>query len=168
MEQYEKIVKNARKEKKDERFANSSIAHARILTSEILLDANNSVKILSDSFNEYFYSKLYIPIENYLKRDALNKFEVITSKGKENNSVLSELKQRFQDQVKLIFIKDDKFPIDKDSNEKVNYIVNDNNAYRYEYSDKDLEYGSVSAIANFNNKKESDYLIKIFNKIKNS
>ena len=50
----------------------------------------------------------------------------------------------------------------------VNYIVNDNNAYRYEYSDKDLEYGSVSAIANFNNKKESDYLIKIFNKIKNS
>jgi len=70
--------------------------------------------------------------------------------------------------VKLIFIKDDKFPIDKDSNEKVNYIVNDNNAYRYEYSDKDLEYGSVSAIANFNNKKESDYLIKIFNKIKNS
>ena len=168
MKQYEEIVQNARKSKLDERFANSSIEHARILTNEILLDTNHNVKILSDSFNEYFYSKLLNPIENYLNRDKRNKFEVITSIDKSNNIILNTLKESFDAQVELKFIENNKFPTDKDSKEKVNYIVNDNNAYRYEYSDKNLEYGSVNAVANFNNESESKYLISIFDKIKNS
>ena len=60
MEQYEKDVKFAREQKIDKRFANSIIDHAIILTREIVIDANKEIKILSDSFNEYFYSKLEI------------------------------------------------------------------------------------------------------------
>ena len=54
MEQYERDVIYARENKLDQRFANSIIEHARILTKEIILDANKKVSILSDSFNEFF------------------------------------------------------------------------------------------------------------------
>ena len=64
------------------------------------------------------------------------------------------------------FISEDKFPTDNDTKERVNYIVNDNNAFRYEYSDKNIQHGVVNAIANFNHAQDSKILSDMFEKIK--
>lgn len=56
-------------------------------------------------------------------------------------------------------------PIDKNTQEYVNYIVNDKNAYRYEYSDKNIDLGIVEAIANFNSPEEAKILLDNFNNL---
>jgi hypothetical protein len=166
MEQYEKDVINARKNKLNQRFANSLIEHAKILTKEIILDANKKVSILSDSFNEFFYSKLEENIVNFLKKDNENIIELIVSDKQKQNKLIKELQTKFPTQFKVRFISEDKFPTDNDTKEKVNYIVNDNNAFRYEYSDKNIQHGVVNAIANFNHSQDSKILTDMFEKIK--
>ncbi|WP_434637390.1 hypothetical protein MLC35_01025 [Sulfurimonas sp. NW7] len=165
MKEYKRYVEEAREKKEDFRFANSSTDHAKILIENIILDANRNIKILTDSFNEFFYNQLKENFINFLKKDANNKLEIILS-SKEKNSLLDELKSKFLDQVSVILIDKEKLPKDKETEEIVNYIVNDNNAFRYEYSDKDLEYGVVEAVANFNNKSDADSLISNFEQIK--
>jgi hypothetical protein len=167
MKKYEDYVKEAVEKKLDERFANSSLEHAKVLIKYIFLDAKHSVKILTDSFNEYFYSSLLEHIENFLNKNSNNKLEIIVKKY-ENNSILEYLENRFKGQVKIVQKNENELPKDKDTGEIANYIVNDNNAYRYEYSDKDLKYGIVEAIANFNNKEEADILLNNFEQIKKS
>ena len=76
------------------------------------------------------------------------------------------MKKEFQTQVKVYYIDYKDYPIDKDTNERVNFTINDNNAYRYEYSDKEIDYGIVKAIANFNNPKENKILNQIFENLK--
>ena len=163
MENYEKIIEEARKQKLDKRFGNTSIEHARILFKEIFLDANNSIKILSDKFNSYFYSKLKNEIKHFLKKDNNNVIEIITT---EKNSFLDKLKTLFPKQIKIYLIDYKQFPIDKETKERINFIISDNNSYRYEYSDKDLENGIVKAIANFNSKQDTLILNKIFEELK--
>ena len=166
MEQYERDVIYARENKLDQRFANSIIEHARILTKEIILDANKKVSILSDSFNEFFYSKLEENISNFLQKDSTNIFELIVSDKQKENSLIQKLQKEFPNQFKVKFIAEDKFPTDNDTQERVNYIVNDNNAFRYEYSDKNIQHGVVNAIANFNHEKDSKILNDMFEQIK--
>jgi len=166
MSNFEKVITNARKKKLNKRFGNTSIEHARVLVKEIILDANNSVKILSDNFNNYFYSKILSTIENFLNKDKNNSIEVIEINDKKENELLDFLKSKYRKQVKIYKIPKEDYPIDNDSKERVNFIINDNYAYRYEYSDKDLEYGVVKAIANFNNKEENKILQKIFDEVK--
>ena len=166
MEQYEKDVINARENKLDQRFANSIIEHARILTKEIIFDANKKVSILSDSFNEFFYSKLEEDIENFLKKDNENIFELIVSNQQKENKLIQRFQKDFPTQFQVKFISEDKFPTDNDTKERVNYIVNDNNAFRYEYSDKNIQHGVVNAIANFNHAQDSKILSDMFEKIK--
>jgi len=72
----------------------------------------------------------------------------------------------FPEQFKVKFISEDKFPTDNDTSERVNYIVNDNNAFRYEYSDKNIRHGVVNAFANFNHEKDSKILNDVFEEIK--
>ena len=166
MSNYEKVIKNARKNKLNKRFGNTSIEHAKVLFKEIILDANNNIKILSDNFNNYFYSKILPTIEEFLNRDKNNTLEIIVIDEEKNNELLDFLKSKYKEQVKMYKIPKDNYPIDSDSEERINFIVNDNYAYRYEYSDKDLEYGVVEAIANFNNEEESKILQDIFDEIK--
>ena len=164
MEEYKKDVVYARKNKIDKRFANSIIEHARILTKEIILDAKSNIKILSDSFNEYFYSSLKKEIEDFLSKDNTS-IHVIVAKGHEENKLLKYFQNKFPSKFKINFIEHDKFPKDNDTKEYVNYIVNDNKAFRYEYSDKEIHNGHVNAIANFNNEKDSNFLNDFFKKI---
>lgn len=121
MEQYERDVIYARENKLDQRFANSIIEHARILTKEIILDANKKVSILSDSF-----------ILNWKKILAIfcKKIVLIVSDKQKENSLIQKLQKEFPNQFKVKFIAEDKFPTDNDTQERVNYIVN---AFRYEY-----------------------------------
>ena len=165
MNQYEKDVINARKNKLDQRFANSIIEHARILTKEIIIDADKKVSILSDSFNEFFYSKIEDNINNFLKKDSNNIFELIVIDIQKNNNLIKKFQKDFPKQFKVKFISEDKFPTDNDTHERVNYIVNDNNAFRYEYSDKNIQHGVVNAIANFNHPKDTKILSDMFIKI---
>jgi len=166
MKQYEKDVINARKNKLDQRFANSIIEHAKILTREIILDAQKEVRMLSDSFNEFFYSKLEDEIINFLQKSEANSFELIVSKKQKENSLIKIFQQKFPNQFKVKFIAEEKFPTDDETKERVNYIVNDNNAFRYEYSDKNIQHGVVSAIANFNHEKDAKILNEMFEQIK--
>jgi len=166
MKQYEKDVINARKNKLDQRFSNSIIEHAKILTREIILDAKKEVRVLSDSFNEFFYSKLEDEIINFLQKSDTNTFELIVSSNQKENSLIKKFQQKFPNQFKVKFIEEKNFPIDNDTGERVNYVVNDNNAFRYEYSDKNIQHGVVSAIANFNNEKDAQILNKMFEQIK--
>lgn len=166
MEQYEKDVINARENKLDQRFANSIIEHARILTKEIIFDANKKVSVLSDSFNEFFYSKLEENIINFFKQDKENIFELVVSDKQKENNLILKFQKDFSTQFKVKFISEEKFPTDNDTSERVNYIVNDNNSFRYEYSDKNIQHGVVNAIANFNHEEDSKILIDMFEKIK--
>ncbi len=166
MQQYEKDVIYARENKLDKRFANSIIEHARILTKEIILDANSTIRILSDSFNEYFYSDLKNEIEQFLKKNN-SKIELIVAKSDKTNQLIKYFREKFPEKFIVKFIEHNYFPKDKETEEYVNYIVNDNNAFRYEYSDKELNNGYVNAIANFNNKNDSEQLNNFFDKIKN-
>ena len=60
MSNFEKVITNARKKKLNKRFGNTSIEHARVLVKEIILDANNSVKILSDNFNNSVFNLILV------------------------------------------------------------------------------------------------------------
>ena len=166
MQQYEQDVINARKNKLDQRFANSIIEHAKILTREIILDAKKEVRVLSDSFNEFFYSKLEDDIINFLQKNKSNTFELIVSTKQKENSLIKKFQQNFPNQFRVKFIEEEKFPTDDETKERVNYIVNDNNAFRYEYSDKIIQHGVVSAIANFNHSIDTKILNEMFEQIK--
>ena len=166
MQQYEKDVINARKNKLDQRFANSIIEHAEILTREIILDAKQNIRMLSDSFNEFFYSKIKDEIVNFLQKDKSNIFELIVADKQKENSLIKDFQENFPNQFKVKFVNEDKFPTDDDTKERVNYIVNDNNAFRYEYSDKNIQHGVVSAIANFNHEKDTKILNEMFEQLK--
>ena len=166
MQQYEKDVINARKNKLDQRFANSIIEHAEILTREIILDAKQNIRVLSDSFNEFFYSKIKNEIVNFLQKDKSNIFELIVADKQKENSLIKDFQENFPNQFKVKFVNEDKFPTDDDTKERVNYIVNDNNAFRYEYSDKNIQHGVVSAIANFNHEKDTKILNEMFEQLK--
>lgn len=166
MQQYEKDVINARKNKLDQRFANSIIEHAEILTREIILDAKQNIRMLSDSFNEFFYSKIKNEIVNFLQKDKSNIFELIVADKQKENSLIKDFQENFPNQFKVKFVNEDKFPTDDDTKERVNYIVNDNNAFRYEYSDKNIQHGVVSAIANFNHEKDTKILNEMFEQLK--
>jgi len=166
MDNYKKIVRESRKAKINKRFGNTSIEHAKILTSEILLDAKHCVKILSDNFNNYFYSKLLPNIKTFLK-DKKNCIEIIIGKNKDKkNGLIDSLEKEFPEQIKVYFLDYNDFPIDNDTKERINFIVNDNNSYRYEYSDKEVDYGIVKAIANFNNQEENEILNNVFESLK--
>jgi|GEM_PF-2191976 len=166
MKSYEKDVIKARETKEDFRFANSIIDHARILIQNIIIDANHEVKILSDNFNEYFYAQLEIKIEEFLNKNTNQKLKIITSlEQKANNQVIIRLEKSFPNKVEVKYIDKKDFPKDDSSKETANYIVNDNCSFRYEYSDKDISSGVVNAIANFNNKEDSDLLIVNFDSI---
>jgi len=165
MKQYELDVVNARKNKLDKRFGNSIVEHARVLTREIILDAKHRVRILSDSFNEFFYSKLEKNIVNFLQEDNKNIFELIVSEEKRDNSLIDKLKNQFPEQFQVKYIPQNQFPKDDESGEYVNYIVNDHNAFRYEYSDRNIQHGVVKAIANFNHQDDSAVLNNMFEEI---
>jgi len=166
MEQYAKDVIYARINKLDQRFTNSIIEHAKILTREIILDAKQEIRVLSDSFNEFFYSKLEDDIINFLQKNESNTFELIVSNKQKENHLIKKFQQNFPSQFKVKFIEEDKFPTDDDTKERVNYIVNDNNAFRYEYSDKNIQHGVVNAIANFNHEQDTKILNDMFEQIK--
>ena len=158
---YAQEVHNAAKNKTNKRFPNSTIRHAKILIKEIINQAKNEIYLLSSNFNEEFYRTLEDQIKNFFNRTPDSKFFlIITSQGA--NSFLNELKNNYDDRFIITHIDEKKLPVDPDTNEYVNYIVNDQNAFRYEYSDKDVDIGVVEAIANFNSKKESKELIEYF------
>jgi len=166
MEQYEKDVVYAREHNIDQRFSNSIIEHAIILTKEIIIDANKKVSVLSDSFNEFFYFKLEDNIIKFLRKSKSNIFELIVIDKQKNNNLINKLKKEFPNQFKVKYISEDKFPIDNDTSKRVNYIVNDNNAFRYEYNDKYIQNGVVNAVVNFNHKEDSKILNDMFEEIK--
>ncbi len=167
MDNYKKIIEEAREKKINKRFGNTSIEHARILTREILLDANHYIKILTNNFNNYFYSKLLQDIINFLQKNKKNYIEIIVGKNEnKKNELINELKKQFSKQIKVYYLGYDNFPIDNDTKERINFIINDNHAYRYEYSDKEINYGIVKAIANFNNQEENKILNNIFEDLK--
>lgn len=163
MEKNEKIFEEARKKKINKRFTNSSIEYLKSLTKEIILSANHYIKILSTNFNNYFYSKLEKDIKNFLQKNKNNYIEIITSKTK--NGLINELKKEFPKQIKVYYLEYNDFPIDNDTKEKINFIINDNDAYRYEYNDN-MDYKITKSIANFNNKEETKLLNNTFQKLK--
>jgi hypothetical protein len=116
--------------------------------------------MLSNTFHNGFYSALKPVIKAFLDKDG-TKFKLLTSD--ENSKILQELKDEYPDKfiTKIVPLK--QFPIDKDSEEEVNFLINDQNGFRYEYSDKNINNGLVEAVANFNSSSEVDYLREHFN-----
>ena len=165
---YGKAVEQAREKKIDKRFPNSVVDHALILIKNIIIDANHEVKVLSDSFNEGFYSQLENDFVNFLNKAPKNRLKIISSTNLDNSNIINNIINKLNysadsnEKVMIKLVPIEQFPKDNSTDETVNFVVNDNNAFRYEYSDKDLSDGIVSAIANFNNKKDSDLLNKHF------
>ncbi len=166
MEKYEKSIVEAREQELNKRFANSTLAHAKILLKEIILDAENKVSLLSCSFNTELYSDLEKYIDGFLSQSKTNIFELITSYQEKDNELLKKLSSVHPENFKVFLVDSEHFPVDSETNEKASYIVNDNNAFRYQYSSKDIKYGVVKAIANFNSVKENKLLVDLFERIK--
>lgn len=162
IKEYKKEISDAIKDGLDKRFPNSSIEHAKILVKEIINNSDKEVFSLSSSFNQDFYLSLEKEIRNFLNRPN-TKFNLIVANNE--NGIISKFKKEYPKQFIVRLIEKDQMPVDKNSQEHVNYIVNDKNAYRYEYSDKNIDIGIVEAIANFNNPEESKVLLDNFNKL---
>jgi sugar-specific transcriptional regulator TrmB len=162
IKEYKKEISDAIKDGLDRRFPNSSIEHAKILVKEIINNSDKEVFSLSSSFNQDFYLSLEKEIRNFLNRPN-TKFNLIVANNE--NGIISKFKKEYPKQFIVRLIEKDEMPVDKNSQEHVNYIVNDKNAYRYEYSDKNIDIGIVEAIANFNNPEESKVLLDNFNKL---
>ncbi|MDD2886811.1 MAG: hypothetical protein PHY66_03340 [Aliarcobacter sp.] len=162
IKEYKKEISDAIKNNLDKRFPNSSIEHAKILVKEIINNSDKEVFSLSSNFNQDFYLSLEKEIRNFLNKPN-SKFNLIVAN--DENGIISKLKKEYPNQFVVRFIEKNEMPIDKNSQEHVNYIVNDKNAYRYEYSDKNIDIGIVEAIANFNNPEESKILLDNFNKL---
>jgi hypothetical protein len=156
---YEKGVKDASKNNIDRRFPNSSVAHARLLIKEIINNSNKELWLLSSTFYEPFYRGLEANFRTFLS-DKTHKINVIVSEN--STGLIDKLKNDFSDNFIVSKIKKSAFPKDKESKNIVNYIVNDTNAYRYEYNETEIDEGIVQAIANFNNEKEAALLINNF------
>lgn len=164
MRNYLKDIQEAVKNKIDKRFPNSSVEHARLLVKEIINDSNNKVYSLSSTFHQDFYKSIETEIINFLKKPN-SEFNLIISS--DENGLVSELKEQYPNfHVKKVA--KSKLPKDNETKEYINYIVNDNNSFRYEYSEKNLDVGIVEAIANFNSPSEAKALINNFNSLQAS
>ena len=155
MEQYASSVRDSAEKHLDKRYANSSLEHARLLTEELIKHSKKEVCMLSNSFHNGFYSSLKPTIESFLSKEDVT-FKLITSDNDSN--ILQELKATFPKKflTKVVSLED--FPTDKDSEEEVNFLINDTDGFRYEYSDKRIQDGLVEAVANFNSPEETNYL----------
>ena len=98
-------------------------------------------------------------IKNFLnKKDAVFKL-IISKKG---SQLAKELKEDYPNNFLIKIVSTDKLPKDNETKETINYLINDTNGFRYEYSDKDAKNGLVKAIANFNSPDEREILHKAF------
>lgn len=156
---YEEGIKEASKNNTDKRFPNSSVAHARLLIKEIINNSDKELWLLSSTFHESFYKGLETEFKTFLSDDA-HKINVIVSE--DSDGLVDRLESSFSDNFIVKKIPKSSFPKDNESKEYINYIVNDTNAYRYEYNETEIDEGIVQAIANFNNKKEATILIDNF------
>jgi len=163
MDNYTKSVKNASKNHINKRFANSSIIHAITLIDELIEHANKEVDILSPKFFTNFHKRLLLPIKKFLNRDNTN-LKLITS---ENSNYIDELKQEYKDNFQYKILPLEQFPTDKQTDERVSFIVTDRDGFRYEYSIQDINIGVVRAIANFNSHEEAKYLKERFDELFN-
>lgn len=161
---YERDVKEASNKKLDKRFPNSSLAHARLLTKEIIKSADKEIWLLTSDFNSAFYMSIQKEIEDFLN-DPSHIFQVIVASN--HNTFLKDLIAKFPNQLKVKQVNKEQLPKDNDTQEYVNYILNDTNAYRYEYSEKNIKEGIVEAIANFYSPKETSYLKDNFKSLLN-
>ncbi len=162
MDNYVKEVENAIKTNKNKRFANSSLFHAKVLIKNLIKNANNKIYILSSNFHEDFYKSLKSNIEEFLKKEGTILKIIVSEKS---NNLLLELSEKYKDKLFIKNINKELLPTDDTSQEKINYIVNDTNGFRYEYSDKDIGKGSIEAIANFNSPEESKIITDNFCKL---
>jgi len=164
MQTYIEAVREAVKNKIDKRFANSSVQHAEVLIKAVIDDAKESIYILTTNFYAGFFNAIKKTLIQFLEKDK-SKIYIITKENNNNMKEIEDLLKEYKNNLQVKFIKDNEFPKNNETKENVNYIVNDNNSYRLEYSDKYLNQGIVEAIANFNNKSESNTLIAHFKKL---
>jgi len=164
MQTYIEAVREAVEKKLDKRFANSSVQHAEVLIKAVIDDAKESIYILTTDFYAGFFNAIKKTLIQFLKKDK-SKIYIITSRSNKNMKEIEELLKEHENKLEVKFIKDNEFPKNNETKENVNYVVNDNNSYRLEYSDKYLNQGIVEAIANFNNNSESNTLIKHFKQL---
>jgi hypothetical protein len=161
MQDYIRDVKNAAKNNINKRFPNSSLEHARQLVKEIINHSDKKIYSLSSNFHQDFYKSVEDEIVNFLQKPD-SEFNLIISNNE--NSLVTELKEKYKN-FKVKQVERNKLPKNDTTDEHINYIVNDNNAFRYEYSEKNIDVGIVEAIANFNSPEEADILINNFNSI---
>ena len=164
MKDYKNSVKDSAAKNINKRFANSSLEHAKLLTEELVKSANTEVCVLTDSFHDKFYSSVKPTLMNFLEKPNTTLKVIIANN---NSKVLNDLISKYPEQVLKKVITFDKLPKDKDSDEYINYLINDTNGFRYEYSDKNLNDGIVEAIANFNSQEERERLKSHFDEMFN-
>jgi len=160
MKNYLNAVKESANKHINKRFANSSLEHAKLLIEELIKHADSEVCMITDNFYDNFYSSLKPTLINFLEKENTT-LKVIVANN--NSNVLNDLIGKYPDKVKKKNIELSDLPKDKSSNESINYLINDTNGFRYEYSDKNLNNGIVEAIANFNSQEERDRLKNHFN-----
>ncbi len=164
MQDYTSSVKNSARNNTNKRFANSNLEHAKLLTEELIKSADTEICMLTDSFHDKFYSSVKPTLIQFLEKQNASLKVIIANN---NSNVLNDLVSKYPKQVLKKVITFDKLPKDKDSDEYINYLINDTNGFRYEYSDKNLNDGIVEAIANFNSQEERDRLKNHFDEIFN-
>lgn len=162
MKNYVEAVKESARNNTSFRYANSTLEHAKILTEELIKAADKEVCMLSDEFFDNFYMGLSSTIEDFLKKNG-TVFKLIVSKN--GSKLASDLSDKYPAKF-LTKVKEKKdLPTDKDTKETINYLINDKNGFRYEFSDKNADDGIVEAFADFNSPQERDILKNNFDRL---
>lgn len=144
-------------------FSNSSLEHAYFLTQKLFHSADSNIKIVTRKFNSAFYEQLMPDLLSFLEKKETNYIHIAIMERHENG-ILKKLIKAFPEQVILHWLdeKQSSALTNKEQHVYINFLVNDQNGFRYEYQDENMEDGIVSAFANFNDPTSANVLDNFF------
>lgn len=158
MTEYEKIIKKAAENRSTSSIPNSTIEHAKISMSYLIRHADSHVYILSKFFPSSFWAKLGEELRLFIQGGG--KVDVLTVEPvNDDNEIVRYLSSSFPSSFTISTLPQ------RGSEEFPNFLVTDNDSFRYEVSDKDFEKSMVTGIINFNNSATAKNLVRYFKEL---
>lgn len=162
LEEYAEFVASLANNNNGTVFYNTGKDHASIVMSNIFYNSNDTIRMLSGNLKgDICGSDTYLlGLFSFLRKEK-SKIQIMLEefdKNVININIFNALK--YYKRVypsKVIIKKTNSIFIDDDNKEKVHFLVGDTSKYRIEYNTK-----NYLARCSFNNPKDSEYLINIF------
>jgi len=150
---YEQMIMELAKGKKNERFYNNDTKHAEIVLRELMKNADQYVYIVcSNMLTNVSNNKEYIDaVDNFLATDEGRTIKIIFTDYKDNSFKKTKIFNVFskhKEQVSIKALRKEK--IRRSDGEPINFTVADDRSYRME-----IDVKNKIGFGNFNNRNEA-------------